>query len=76
MRYRINVVAGLVSIRNYIALKQISAQLFSAMSLVSIRNYIALKRLFFRTCNGVRLVSIRNYIALKQKGSLRARRRV
>ena len=59
------VVCGLVSIRNYIALKPKPLYLMLSNSLVSIRNYIALKLIIYLFICYIGLVSIRNYIALK-----------
>ena len=58
---------SLVSIRNYIALKQNVPCYGKAGGLVSIRNYIALKHTLFLFPAVLCLVSIRNYIALKQR---------
>ena len=57
---------GLVSIRNYIALKLVIPFTMATVGLVSIRNYIALKPRYVVKEFQPRLVSIRNYIALKQ----------
>ena len=56
---------GLVSIRNYIALKLVIPFTMATVGLVSIRNYIALKPRYVVKEFQPRLVSIRNYIALK-----------
>ena len=59
-------IKSLVSIRNYIALKQCIMCGEHRAGLVSIRNYIALKRISPVLIFSPGLVSIRNYIALKQ----------
>ena len=60
-------VMSLVSIRNYIALKQRPGVVLKKIRLVSIRNYIALKQKVKSKGISSGLVSIRNYIALKQR---------
>ena len=65
--------SGLVSIRNYIALKLFRPLHAVRKCLVSIRNYIALKHKCRKTCYRAGLVSIRNYIALKPAIAMLAR---
>ena len=56
---------GLSTIRNYITLKRIDAEMLDLPSLSTIRNYITLKQLNNNTEFTQSLSTIRNYITLK-----------